>query len=67
MIHYAISDVRFVAHGINLIQKPNNNEILKLIEINTGTTYMYSVCGSFLSVYGYQTELLPLFSPLKTK
>lgn len=66
MIHYAISDVRFISHGITLHQSPKIGDKFAVLEINSNTIYCYSVCGFFPTPYGYQTELLPLFSPLKT-
>lgn len=59
---YAISDVRFISHGITLNQKPKLNLLFTVFEVNTSTLYFYSICGFFAMSQGYQTELLPLFS-----
>jgi len=67
MIHYAISDVRFISHGITLHQMPKMNDVFQVLEINSNTLYIYSICGYFPTHFGYQTELFPMFTPLKTK
>ena len=67
MYNYAISDVRFIKHGITLYQRPRLNAVFPVLEVNTGTLYFYSVCGYFPIPQGYYTELLPMFTPLKIK
>jgi len=67
MNHYTISDVRFISHGILLHQMPKMNDVFQVKEVKSNTLYIYSICGYFRTVSGYQTELLPLFTPLKTK
>ena len=64
MYNYAISDVRFIKHGITLQQTPKLNAVFPVLEVNTGTLYFYSVCGYFPIPQGYYTELLPMFSHL---
>ena len=66
MKHYAISDVRFISHGISLPEKPQTNEIIQITEINTATVFYYAVCGYFRSTHCFQVELTPLFTNLKT-
>ncbi|SHK63497.1 hypothetical protein SAMN05444371_3088 [Epilithonimonas mollis] len=66
LYNYAISDVRFISHGITVPNKLKTGMIYPVLELNTSTLYFYSICGQFLTPIGYQTELQPLFSNLKT-
>lgn len=61
---YAISDVRFISHGITLPKQLKIGQIYPVLEINTGILYYYSVCGQIYFGRGYQTELAPLFTPV---
>jgi len=61
---YAISDVRFIPHGITVPKRLKIGQIYPVFDINSNTLYYYSICGQFSTGYGFQTELYPLFTPV---